>query len=99
MLRLKKDDLTNSYFITSANWELTVVSTSFDKAASMALEKMYEKYGKALSLSPAIIVVDMTNFCINFSDDHTKVFSTSMVLSDIGMHELSRKFKTIVPNS
>ena len=99
MLRLKKDDLTNSYFISSANWEVTVVSTSFDKAVSIGLEKMFAKYGKTLSLSPAIIVVDMTNFCINFSDEHTKVYSTSMVLSDIGMHDLSTKFRKIVPNS
>lgn len=99
MLRLKNDDLTNSYFISSANWEVTVISTSFDKAVSIGLEKMFQKFGKTLSLSPAIIVVDMTNFCVNFSDEHTKVFSTSMVLSDIGMHELSRKFKSIVPNS
>ena len=99
MLRLKQDDLTNSYFVTSANWEVLVISTSFDKAASLALEKMYDEYGKSLSLSPAIIIVDMTNFCINFSENHTKVYSTSMVLSDIGMHELSKKFKAIIPNS
>jgi hypothetical protein len=99
MLRLKKDDLTNSYFISSANWELTVISTSFDKAVSLGLEEMFKEYGKTLSLSPAIIVVDMTNFCINFSEDHAKVYSTSMVLSDIGMHDLSKKFKKIVPNS
>lgn len=99
MLRLKKDDLTNSYFISSTNWEVTVVSTSFDKAVSLAMEKMFKEYGKTLSLSPAIIVVDMTNFCINFSDEHTKVYSTSMVLSDIGMHDLAKKFRKIVPNS
>jgi hypothetical protein len=97
MRRIKSDDLTNSYFITSADWEITVISTSFDKAVSVGLEKMFEKMGKNLKLSPAIIVVDMTNYSINFSEEHSKVYSTSMVLSDIGMHDLSKKFRKIIP--
>jgi hypothetical protein len=99
MLRIKNDDITNCYFITSANWEIVIVSTSFDKAVSTALSKLFETYGKELNLSPAIIAVDTTNYCINFSDDHTKVFSTAMVLSDIGKHDLARKFKKIVPDA
>jgi hypothetical protein len=99
MFRIKTDDITNSYFVTSANWEIVVISTSFDKAVSTALSKLLDKYGKTLTLSPAIIAVDVTNYCINFSDDHTKVFSTAMILSDIGLHDLARKFKKIVPDT
>jgi len=96
MQRIKKDDITNSYFITSANWEITVLSKSFDMAVSEGLEKMFLSEGKNLNLSPAIIVIDMTNFSINFSDEHSKVYSTSSVLSDIGMHDLAKKFKSII---
>tara|TARA_A100001011_G_C14002885_1_gene712182 strand:- start:418 stop:717 length:300 start_codon:yes stop_codon:yes gene_type:complete len=99
MLRIKEDDISNMYFVTSADWEACVVSTSFDKAVSKALSKLFKEYGKNLKLSPAIIVVDTTNYCINFSEDHTKVFSTSMVLSDIGEHSLAKKFKKIVPDA
>ena len=99
MFRIKSDDITNSYFVTSANWEIVVVSTSFDKAVSQALSELLDRYGKNLNLSPAIIAVDTTNYCINFSEDHTKVFSTAMVLSDIGLHDLARKFKKIVPDT
>ncbi|MEE2975624.1 MAG: hypothetical protein VX343_04155 [Thermodesulfobacteriota bacterium] len=97
MNRIKEDDITNSYFITSANWEIVIISSSFDKAVSQALEKMFKEYGKFLQLSPAIIVIDMTNYSINFSEEHSKVYSTAMVLSDIGMHDLSKKFKKILP--
>lgn len=97
MIRIKNDDISNSYFVTSADWEIVVISTSFDKATSKALEEMFKKMGKNLKLSPAIITVDMTNYSINFSENHSKVYSTSMVLSDIGMHDLSKKFKKILP--
>lgn len=96
MQRVKKDDITNSYFVTSANWEITVLSKSFDRAVSTGLERMFASEGKSLNLSPAIIVIDMTNYSINFSDEHSKVYSTSSVLSDIGMHDLAKKFKSIV---
>lgn len=98
MDRIKLDDISNTYFITSANWELTQIAKSFDDAVSIGLEKMFNKHGKELCLSPAIIVVDLTNYVINFSDDHTKVYSTALVLSDIGMHDLSKKFKKIIPD-
>lgn len=97
MQRIKKDDISNLYFITSANWEIVVIAKSFDVAVSSALEKMFKKMGKNLNLSPAIIAVDMTNYSINFSDEHSKVYSTAMVLSDIGMHDLSKKFKKLLP--
>ena len=99
MLRIKKDDISNTYFVTSADWEACVISTSFDNAVSKALSELLMEYGRNLKLSPAIIVVDATNYCVSFSDDHTKVFSTSMVLSDIGEHDLAKKFKKIVPDS
>jgi hypothetical protein len=99
MLRIKEDDISNTYFVTSADWEACVISTSFDKAVSKALSELFKEYGKSLKLSPAIIVVDTTNYCINFSEDHSKVFSTSMVLSDIGEHSLAKKFKKIIPDA
>lgn len=96
MMRIRKDDFTNMYFVTSADWETTIVAKSFDEAASKSLISLFEEYGKSLSLSPAIIVVDMTNYSLNFSEAHSKIYSTSMILSDIGMHDLSKKFKNII---
>jgi len=95
MFKKLSNDSLRTYFITSADWESVVSSGSFEEAASQALTEAFESLGKNLKLSPAIITVDMTNFSLNFSEKHTKVFNTSAVLADIGKHDLSKKFKNI----
>ena len=72
-------------------------TSSFEKAASAAFEEVYDELGNKMNLSPAVIVVDLSNFCLTFSEDHAKVFKTSMILADIGLHQLAKKFKNIVP--
>jgi hypothetical protein len=34
---------------------------------------------------------------LTFSDEHAKVFPTSLILSDAGLHNLAYKFKKIIP--
>lgn len=97
MFRIVKNDIKDFYFVTSADWEFSCESSSFNEAASTALTSMLNSFKKDLNLSPAIIVVNMSKYCVNFSESHSKVFSTSSVLSDIGMHELAKKIKTIMP--
>lgn len=96
MIRYQSDDFKSLYYITSADWEVVIEASSFNTAASRGLEEVYEDQGVMLKLSPAIIVIDLTGFSSNFNDDYTKIFSTSLVLSDIGLHELARKFKKII---
>lgn len=96
MIRYQTDDFKSLYYITSADWEIVIEASSFNEAASKGLEEIYEDKGIMLKLSPAIIVIDLTGFSSNFNDDYTKIFSTSLVLSDIGLHELARKFKKII---
>ena len=96
MIRYQSDDFKSLYYITSADWEVVIEASSFNIAASRGLEEVYEDQGVMLKLSPAIIVIDLTGFSSNFNDDYTKIFSTSLVLSDIGLHELARKFKKII---
>ena len=99
MFRIKEDDISNLYYVTSADWESMVIATSSDRAVSEAFEEIYEVLGDKINLSPAIIAVDLTNFVLTYSEDHVKVYSTSMVLSDIGLHDLAKKFKKIIPDS
>ena len=94
--RIVENDIESMYHISSANWESVVLDTSHDRAVSKCMEDMFSIYGNDLNISPAIISVDMTRFALNFSEDHTKVYSTSMVLSDIGKHDLAKKFKKIM---
>lgn len=98
MFRLNDSDLEKSFFVTSANWECIIVANTFDSAASRGLELAFANKGSSLSLSPAIIVIDMTSFSLNFNDEYTKVYSTEMILHDIGKHDLAKKFKTIIKN-
>ena len=97
MIRIVNNDLSNMYFVTSANWEFCCESTSFIDAASLGLKSMFEKLGKNVNLSPAIIVINMSAYSVNFSDTHSKVFSTSEILSNLGMHDLAKKIKSILP--
>jgi len=96
MFRLNDSDLEKSFFVTSANWECFTVANTFDSAASKGLETAFANEGLRLSLSPAIIVIDVTSFSLNFNDEYTKVYSTEMVLHDIGKHDLAKKFKKII---
>jgi hypothetical protein len=95
MIKLRESDIKQTYFITSADWESVVESTSFDNAVSSSLEEAFNIIGEDLNLSTAIIVVDMTNFCLNFNETHTKVFSTPEVLANIGKHNLAKTFKNM----
>lgn len=95
MIRVRKSDIKQTYFVTSADWESIIESNSFEAAVAEALEEAFKIIGDQLNLSTAIIAVDMTNFCLNFNKDHTKVFSTPEVLADIGKHELAKTFKRI----
>lgn len=94
--RIIENDIESMYHISSANWESIIIETSHDKAVSKCMEDMFDIYGQNLNISPAIISVDMTRFSLNFNEDHTKIYSTSMVLSDIGKHDLAKKFKKIM---
>jgi hypothetical protein len=96
MIRYQSDDFKSLYYITSADWEVVIEASSFNAAASRGLEKVYEDQGIMLKLSPAIIVIELTGFSNNFNDEYTKIFSTSLVLSDIGLHDLAKKFKKII---
>ena len=96
MFRIIEKDYLNQYFVTSSNWENTILASSSSEAVSRSLEIAFDQQGDRLLLSPAIIVVDMTNFCLNFSEDHTKVYSTELILHDIGRHDLAKKFKKII---
>ena len=95
MIKLIKSDIKQTYFVTSADWESVIESTSFESAVSQSLEEAFNIIGKELNLSTAIIVVDMTNFCLNFNEEHTRVFSTPEILADIGRHDLAKTFKKI----
>jgi len=97
MFRVKSDDISILYYVTSSDWESIVISTSFERAASVAFEEVYDELGNKMNLSPAVIVVDLSNFCLTFSEDHAKVFATSMILADVGLHDLAKKFKNIIP--
>jgi hypothetical protein len=96
--RLITNDFENLYFITSANWEVSVVASNHEEAASKALELMLDNEGANLKLSPAIISLNCSKFCINFNQDHSKILSTPYILSNIGRHDLSKKFKKIIPS-
>lgn len=93
--RIISNDIESSYHVSSANWECNIVERSHDKAVSRALENMFDLYGQNLNISPAIISIDLTRFSIDFNEDHTKIYSTAMVLSDIGKHDLAKKLKKI----
>jgi len=79
MFRIKNDDISILYYVTSSDWESIIISTSFEKAASMAFEEVYNELGDKMNLSPAVIVVDLSNFCLTFSEDHAKELTTSMI--------------------
>lgn len=96
MIRYQSDDFKSLYYVTSADWEVVTEAASFNEAASKGLEEVYSDQGIMLKLSPAIIVIDLTGFSSNFSEEYTKIFSTSLILSDIGLHDLSKKFKKII---
>ena len=95
MFKLSENDFERTYYITSADWEAVVSSPSSEEASASALREAFMNEGDNLKLSPAIIVIDMTSFSLNFNNDHARVFKTSAVLADIGKHELSKKFKNI----
>lgn len=99
MIRLIKNDIESTYFVTSANWEVCCVASSFDEASSKGLSQVLAEFGKECELSPAIIVVNASAYSLNFSDIHSKIYSTSKVLSDIGMHNLAKKIKKVIPES
>jgi len=90
------EDYKQTFFVSSADWESVVRAPNYDEAASTALEENLNKNKKNLKLSPAIIVVNMTKYVEIFSDDCSKIFSTNMVLSNIGKHDLAKKFKKII---
>ena len=97
MFRIKTEDVSNLYYVTSSDWESIIVSTSAEKAATEAFEEVYAELEEHTNLSPSIIVVDLTNFSLTFSEEHAKIFPTTLILSDAGLHNLAHKFKKIIP--
>lgn len=96
MIIQKHKDFHNSYYVSSADWEALVSSSSFDEAVSIGLEEAFGEYGENLNLSPAIICIDLTNFSENFDENNYKIYSTIMILSNIGRHDLAKKLKVIL---
>jgi hypothetical protein len=93
--RVIENDIESLYHISSANWECTILEKSHDAAVSKSLENLFEIHGKNLNISPAIISINLTRYSVNFNQDHSKIYSTAMVLSDIGKHDLAKKFKKL----
>lgn len=94
---IKQDkDFNSTYYVSSGEWESIVRSPSFDEAASLGLEEAFEEYGENLKLSPAILCLNLSNFFEKFGDHNSKIYSTTMVLSNIGKHDLAKKLKLIL---
>ena len=98
MIHIKKEhkSILDTYFIKSADWEYVIESSSHNEAGSKALEKMFDVEGKNLKLSPVILSLNCTKYCEDLSEDNYQLLSTSMILSNIGMHDLSKKFKKLI---
>ena len=99
MFRFKEDDISNIYYVTAADWESIIISTNYEKAAVAAFEEIYDKLGEDMNLSPAVIVVNVTGFSETISEDNAKILPTGMILSDMGLHDLAKKLKKIIPNT
>lgn len=95
---IRKSDKEKSIFmVVSADWECINEAKSPEEAASLAVEEVYAKYEKNLNLSPTITTYNVSS-ALNGENLFETIIShyTPMVLSDIGMHELSKKYKNVL---
>jgi len=83
---------TNTFFVSSANWELAVDHTNHEDAAVSAIIMALKKFGENLLMSTVIMVCDEE---AQISNDITKAefFATHEIFKKIGLNSLSHSFQ------
>lgn len=82
------------YFrVSCSDWENIVVAKDFSDAANLGLKEMLEKFKKNLNLSFTIVVAKILE-----NEILTEFFYTPKVLSDIGLHKLSKEYDEFYKN-
>ena len=97
MIRKIKKETTNLYYVFCADWETVIEASSSNQAARTGMEISFKKFGKSLNLSPTLMCLSLTDYNKTVDiDSSLEVFFTPELLADIGLHDLSKKFLTIL---
>lgn len=85
------------YLVISADWECINEAETPGESATLAIEEAYEKYGKNLNLAPTITTFSISSSLdgVNFMDTIISHY-TPAVLSNAGLHNLSKSYKIIL---
>jgi len=95
---LRNSDLEgNYYYVTCANWESCVEAKTPEEAATIAMEEAHKEYGGKMCLSPTVSVMDMSSTQESFDlVENLHFLFAPKVLANAGLHELSKKFKSLI---
>jgi hypothetical protein len=97
MIREVEKENSSLYYIFGADWETVIEANNSNQAARAALESSFKKFGKQLNLSPTVMCLSLTGYNKSLDiDSCLEVFFTPELLADIGLHDLSKKFLTIL---
>jgi hypothetical protein len=86
------NQITQKFFVSSADWEIVVDHTNHKKAVLSAMIMAFKKFGKNLLVSTVIMVRDEESMLL---DDVTKAefFATHKIFKSLGLKKLSQNFK------
>jgi hypothetical protein len=95
MRKIDKDNPT--FYVSCADWECVLPAQDYDDAASIALERASEKYGKHMNLSPSVGVMNLTKSYEEMDVvDSTYFVYTPTALANAGLHSLSKKYSKVI---
>ena len=90
----KKDHL---FYVVCADWETVIAAKDASEAATVSVEMANREYGKELCLSPSMTVMDLHRTYDELDAvESTDIFYTPQVLADAGLHDLSKKYASII---
>ena len=100
LIRNIDSDEVRIFHVSCSNWESAVTANSPEDAASIAFKEVRDNLGKAMFIAPSIIVIDITNSCMNFDlDPNTTILYTPEVMANAGYHTLSKTYDVIIKNN
>ncbi len=89
----------NSFYVEFARWRCLLSASDAEEAATLAFEQVLEKYKSKTEVSSVFTVLNLSKAMSSMSmeDNITFVYAPT-VLSNSGMHDLSKDLQSIIEN-
>ena len=89
----------NKYIVSCANWQLMSSGDSAEDASTRAFERMMEREGKKLKVSPVMETLCLSDVEEDFDLEQYKefVFCPS-IMANAGYHDSAKTFSTLIEN-